>query len=219
MASLTAPGIRYELDSIVSPGDRLATVRTARSGTGTYVKAGNIYASVAGRLQAKTDEQEGDHAETGKTTTHLLQVCPGKSIASLNLLTVGQVAIGRVTRITLTQAFIQILATTSVTGDAVRLAMPQEGIIRREDVRSGASEQVHIHESFLPGDLVICKVLALGDQRRYVLTTAEPELGVLFAESRVSGLQMTPSSWKEMSCSKTGAKELRKCARPRALTE
>ena len=149
----------------------------------------------------------------------MLQVRPRKAIASLNLLTVGQVAIGRVTRITLTQAFVQILATTSVTGDAILLAMPQEGTIRREDVRTGATEQFKIHESFLAGDLVICKVLALGDQRRYVLTTAEPELGVLFAESRVSGIQMTPSSWKEMSCSVTGSKELRKCARPRALTE
>jgi exosome complex component CSL4 len=136
----------------------------------------------------------------------------------LQVLTVGQVALGRVVRINTMQASVEILATTSVLGETILLKEPQQGAIRREDVRAGASERVQIHESFLPGDLVICKVLALGDQRRYLLTTAAPELGVIYAESSSSGKQMVPSSWKEMSCPETGAKEFRKCARPSALT-
>jgi exosome complex component CSL4 len=220
MASV--PGLRYEVGSTVVPGDRLATIRTVQSGIGTYVKAGNIYASLAGKLEVvqqntlETSESKGHGPEQTPQSLQTIQVKPFKPIASLQLLMVGQVAIGRVIRITMMQAIVEILATTSFTGESILLSEPQQGIIRREDVRSGASEQVLIHESFLPGDLVICKVLAL-DQRRYVLATSEPELGVLYAESRTSGLQMVPSSWKEMSCPETGTKEVRKCARPRVL--
>ncbi|GKY94027.1 hypothetical protein MPSEU_000369500 [Mayamaea pseudoterrestris] len=222
------PGLRYKIDSIVVPGDRLATVRTARSGCGTYVKAG-IYASLVGRLQIR-DEQlptqdvlpspSTDSATGTMDQGPTILVQPSKPIASLQLLAVGQVAIGRVTRITRMQAFVDILATTSVTGESILLGEIQQGTIRKEDIRAGASEQVQMQESFLPNDLILCKVLALDQQQRrsYVLATCEPELGVLYAESRTSGLQMLPSSWKEMSCFETGTKEPRKCARPRTLT-
>ena len=93
-----------------------------------------------------------------------------------------------------------------------------EGAIRKEDVRTGASEQVLlIQESFLPGDLVLARVLSLGDTRRYLLGTAEPQLGVLRALSATSGKPMIPVSYKEMECPETGVKEPRKCAKPRKL--
>jgi exosome complex component CSL4 len=96
-----------------------------------------------------------------------------------------------------------------------------------EDIRAGASEQLVISDCFQPGDLVICRVISLGDSRRYFLSTAETELGVIRALSRNAngngngngnnGIPMMPISWKEMECPETGVKEPRKCAKPAAL--
>uniref|UniRef100_A0A452R371 Exosome component 1 n=1 Tax=Ursus americanus TaxID=9643 RepID=A0A452R371_URSAM len=73
--------------------------------------------------------------------------------------------------------------------------------------------QVEIYKSFRPGDIVLAKVISLGDaQSNYLLTTAENELGVVVAHSE-SGVQMVPISWCEMQCPKTHTKEFRKVAR------
>uniref|UniRef100_A0A3Q3F4H6 Exosome component 1 n=1 Tax=Labrus bergylta TaxID=56723 RepID=A0A3Q3F4H6_9LABR len=67
--------------------------------------------------------------------------------------------------------------------------------------------------SFRPGDIVLAKVISLGDvQSNYLLTTAENELGVVVAHSE-AGAQMVPISWCEMQCPRTHAKEFRKVAR------
>jgi exosome complex RNA-binding protein Csl4 len=94
------------------------------------------------------------------------------------------------------------------------LQFPCEGCIRREDVRATATEEAPIQDSFLPGDVVLARILSLGDARRYMLTTASPALGVIHAVSTVSGRPMVPSSWKEMSCPITGNTEPRKVAKP-----
>nr|KAF6303747.1 exosome component 1 [Myotis myotis] len=73
--------------------------------------------------------------------------------------------------------------------------------------------RVEIYKSFRPGDIVLAKVISLGDaQSNYLLTTAENELGVVVAHSE-SGVQMVPISWCEMQCPKTHTKEFRKVAR------
>uniref|UniRef100_A0A8C5V928 Exosome complex component CSL4 n=1 Tax=Microcebus murinus TaxID=30608 RepID=A0A8C5V928_MICMU len=87
------------------------------------------------------------------------------------------------------------------------------GTIRKEDVRATEKDKVEIYKSFRPGDIVLAKVISLGDaQSNYLLTTAENELGVVVAHSE-SGVQMVPISWCEMQCPKTHIKEFRKVAR------
>ncbi|XP_010831355.1 PREDICTED: exosome complex component CSL4 isoform X2 [Bison bison bison] len=87
------------------------------------------------------------------------------------------------------------------------------GTIRKEDVRATEKDKVEIYKSFRPGDIVLAKVISLGDaQSNYLLTTAENELGVVVAHSE-SGVQMVPISWCEMQCPKTHTKEFRKVAR------
>uniref|UniRef100_A0A3B3DKM2 Exosome component 1 n=1 Tax=Oryzias melastigma TaxID=30732 RepID=A0A3B3DKM2_ORYME len=72
--------------------------------------------------------------------------------------------------------------------------------------------QVEMHRSFRPGDIVLAKVISLGDvQSNYLLTTAENELGVVVAHSDAA--QMVPISWCEMQCPQTHTKEFRKVAR------
>lgn len=87
------------------------------------------------------------------------------------------------------------------------------GTIRREDVRATEKDKVETYKSFRPGDIVLAKVISLGDvQSNYLLTTAENELGVVVAHSE-AGAQMVPISWCEMQCPRTHAKEFRKVAR------
>uniref|UniRef100_I3M874 Exosome component 1 n=4 Tax=Marmotini TaxID=337730 RepID=I3M874_ICTTR len=81
------------------------------------------------------------------------------------------------------------------------------------DVGTIVTCKVEIYKSFRPGDIVLAKVISLGDaQSNYLLTTAENELGVVVAHSE-SGVQMVPISWCEMQCPKTHTKEFRKVAR------
>uniref|UniRef100_A0A3B4AJ03 Exosome complex component CSL4 n=1 Tax=Periophthalmus magnuspinnatus TaxID=409849 RepID=A0A3B4AJ03_9GOBI len=87
------------------------------------------------------------------------------------------------------------------------------GTIRKEDVRATEKDKVETYKSFRPGDIVLAKVISLGDvQSNYLLTTAENELGVVVAHSE-AGAQMIPISWCEMQCPQTHTKEFRKVAR------
>lgn len=73
--------------------------------------------------------------------------------------------------------------------------------------------QVEVYKSFRPSDIVLAKVISLGDvQSNYLLSTAENELGVVVARSE-AGVQMVPISWCEMQCPRTHTKEFRKVAR------
>uniref|UniRef100_W5KV12 Exosome component 1 n=1 Tax=Astyanax mexicanus TaxID=7994 RepID=W5KV12_ASTMX len=81
------------------------------------------------------------------------------------------------------------------------------------DVGAIVTCKVETYKSFRPGDIVLAKVISLGDvQSNYLLTTAENELGVVVAHSE-AGAQMVPISWCEMQCPRTHNKEFRKVAR------
>ncbi|XP_071604628.1 exosome complex component CSL4 isoform X6 [Heliangelus exortis] len=87
------------------------------------------------------------------------------------------------------------------------------GTIRREDIRATEKDKVEVYKSFRPGDIVLAKVISLGDaQSNYLLSTAENELGVVVARSE-AGVQMVPISWCEMQCPQTHTKDFRKVAR------
>ncbi|XP_032047394.1 exosome complex component CSL4 isoform X4 [Aythya fuligula] len=79
--------------------------------------------------------------------------------------------------------------------------------------RGGGAGGVEVYKSFRPGDIVLAKVISLGDaQSNYLLSTAENELGVVVARSE-AGVQMVPISWCEMQCPQTHTKDFRKVAR------
>ena len=123
--------------------------------------------------------------------------------------------IGRVVRISPQNAIVEIQVAENVgpLQQQSSASSQYEGAIRMEDIRSGATEQIQIEECFRPNDLVACRIISLGDPRRYFLSTAETELGVIKATTS-KGVPMIPVSWKEMECPETGIRELRKCAKP-----
>ena len=54
---------------------------------------------------------------------------------------------------------------------------------------------MEIYKSFRPGDIVQARVTSLGDSQSYFLTTAENELGVVFAMSESGTV-----SWSGLIC-------------------
>jgi exosome complex component CSL4 len=200
------PTLRYVIGSTVCPGDRLGNIRQVQPGSGTYVSKGHIYACLVGALTVHqpTMSDDGDDGALLECS-----VTPNQLPFSAQALSVGQLVVGKIVRISPQNAILEITLAQHVGN----LHTPSEGAIRREDIRTGATEQVSLGDYFQPGDLVAAKVISLGDPRRYFLSTAEPELGVIRAKSK-DGVTMIPISWKEMECPETGETESRKCAKP-----
>jgi exosome complex component CSL4 len=208
------PTLRFALGATVAPGDRLGTIRQASPGSGCYVRGGHIYASQVGSLSITSSTRGAGDEDPSSPPSCVCNVDldhDGKLAATAQVLAVGQLVLGRVVRVTPQNAVVEICVAEGVGA----LQSPHEGAIRKEDVRSGATEQVELTDCFQPGDLVVSRVLSLGDSRRYFLTTAEAELGVIRAMSpNNKDVPMVPISWKEMQCPETGIKEPRKCAKP-----
>lgn len=200
------PNLRYAIGSTVAPGDRLCSARKCGAGDGTYIRGGNVHASAVGKLNLMA---------SGDTFVATVALEGSKQYASSQVLSVGQVVLGRVVRVVTQQAFVEIVS-ADVTGP---LKERHSGSIRKEDVRAGATEEVQIYASFRPGDIVLCRILSLGDSRRYFLTTAEAELGVIRAACSSCRENMAPLNWKEMECPSCKQKELRKCAKPQDLQQ
>ena len=93
------------------------------------------------------------------------------------------------------------------------LSDPFRGQVRKEDVRATEKDRVEMYKCFRPGDIILARVISLGDAAAgYLLTTAENELGVVIAKSE-AGASMVPVSWTEMQCPQTYSKEARKVAK------
>jgi exosome complex component CSL4 len=219
------PTLRHSIGEIVIPGDFLGQAMTRSAtdqqrvrvipGPGTYSRGGKIFAAVVGTLNIESIEESPESSDSQCVKVYL-QPEVGSEAAQQILLT-GQIVLARVTRITTQQVLLDVFANPF---GMLQNDRP-EACIRREDVRSGVdpeSSSSDLSKSFRPGDWVIARILSLGDTRRYLLSTAEPALGVLQAISSVSGKPMIPISYKEMECPETRVKEPRKCARPQNVS-
>ena len=200
------PALRYKIGSTVVPGDRLANIRTVSPGNGTFATSnGHIYACMVGSLTVTPAPEP--HTGEEPNPAYEVSINPRKAPFASQALHVGQLVVGKIARISPQNAIMEISL-----GEGVGPISPSEGAIRMEDIRTGATEQLVIGDCFQPGDLVVARVISLGDSRRAFLSTAEPELGVIRAKR--NGVTMIPSSWKEMECPQTGVIESRKCAKP-----
>jgi exosome complex component CSL4 len=230
---MSPPQLRYADQALVVPGDLLGTIRQVRPGPGTYVKNnGHVHVSLVGRLHIRPVMDDDDDNETNESTnestdkknyipkyTCLVQAVPNSTSntlpsASAMILKMGQVVVGMVTRITPQMALVDILLAEHV--GSLQDKIRYEGAIRMEDIRANATESITVGECFQPNDVVACRIVSLGDSRRYFLSTAETGLGVLRAKS-MDGVPLIPISWKEMECPKTGVREPRKVAKPIAV--
>ncbi|XP_028651481.2 exosome complex component CSL4 [Erpetoichthys calabaricus] len=178
------------------PGERLCSTEVCKAGSGTYIRHSFIFASLAGYVVKKNEGEELPVISVARETE--AQLLPD----------VNAIVTCKVTSINPRFAKVHILYVGSTP-----LKNKFRGTIRKEDVRATEKDKVEIYKCFRPGDIVLAKVISLGDvQSNYLLTTAENELGVVVAHSE-AGVQMVPISWCEMQCPRTHAKEFRKVAR------
>ncbi|KAM9285202.1 exosome complex component CSL4 [Morus bassanus] len=178
------------------PGERLCSAEEARAGSGTYTRHGFIFSSLAGCLERRGED--GGLPVVSVVRDAESQLLPG----------VGAVVTCKVCSINSRFAKVHILYVGSTP-----LKSTFRGTIRREDIRATEKDKVEVYKSFRPGDIVLAKVISLGDaQSNYLLSTAENELGVVVARSE-AGVQMVPISWCEMQCPRTHTKDFRKVAR------
>mmetsp|Transcript_42780 Transcript_42780/g.48613 ORF Transcript_42780/g.48613 Transcript_42780/m.48613 type:complete len:238 (+) Transcript_42780:135-848(+) len=211
MTSQRKTKLRYEIGSMVVPGDRLGSIRhNYIPGEGTYARGGHIFSCLVGKLAIDTTSSYSIVSVEDET----------KAAAVKQVLKVGQLVLCRVQRVMMLQANIIIVAAEGVK----KLKHKPDACIRRDDVRrvqSTSKDKNWTMEScFHPEDWVLGRIVSLGDSRRYMISTAETELGVVRAVSAstsfeiASVLPMKPISWKEMECPLTGKKEYRKVAKP-----
>ena len=88
----------------------------------------------------------------------------------------------------------------------------------QENVRDFQRDEVKMHLCFRPGDIVRARVIqgvgsgGTSRDQSVLLSTAEEQLGVVFARSSQTGSLMIPRSWREFECVQTHTKEQRKVA-------
>lgn len=184
-----------EKQEIKIPGERLGILSEYEPGDGTYERNGYIYSKLCGKKQVSSK------SDAEKPTISVVR--SGQNIVP----EVNTVAMCKVINNNPRFCKVNIL---SVGGTSLKGSF--KGIIRKEDVRATKKDLVKMYESFRPGDIVLARVLSLGDSQSYFLSTAENELGVIYACSE-SGYSMLPISWCEMQCTHTGKKEHRKVAK------
>ncbi|XP_015918494.1 exosome complex component CSL4 [Parasteatoda tepidariorum] len=181
--------------SLVVPGQYLCpSTENYTVGGGTYLRGDSIYSSLTGFLDFKNDDKE-IIVEVNKGFER--SIVPG----------VGDIITAKVTNIRRRYAKCSIHCIE----DTV-LPEPFRGILRKEEVRMKERDKVEMYKCYRPGDIILAKVSSLGAMHSYNLTTAEDELGVSLALSE-AGAEMIPTSWTEMMCTKTFAKESRKVAK------
>ena len=185
--------MNLEEGQFVMPGDKLCSGKYI-CGEGTYnLNSDNVFASLAGSV----------HIERNKESTVVSVI----SERTVTLPQLHSIVLVQVVNVNLRICKVIILRVDSV---SVQSRLP--GILRKEDIRATEKDSVELFNCFRPGDILRARVISLGDGNAYSLSTAENELGVLFALSE-EGYPMVPASWCEMQCTVTGRREKRKVAK------
>lgn len=87
------------------------------------------------------------------------------------------------------------------------------GIIKYECVKADFKD-FDIFEFFVPGDIVLARVISIDQTNFIYLSTQDPQHGVIFARNSLSKELMMPVSFEKMMCLDTKIQETRKVAKP-----
>ncbi len=69
------------------------------------------------------------------------------------------------------------------------LKQPFKALLRKEDIREYEKDKIEIWKCFRPSDIILAKVIGIGENHNFLLTTAQNELGVVVALNE-SGIQL-----------------------------
>lgn len=152
------------------PGDLIVSSKDYKSGEGVMAYKKVDFRSVT----TGTIVNE----PTGKGKTRINVISGGVSAKSY-IINISDVIIGRITRITLNQAFVDILSLGEI-----ELPCPVKAVIRREDIRETEVDKVVVADFFKPLDIVKASVISLGDNKSYFLSTSKPTMGVVLPRKK-----------------------------------
>uniref|UniRef100_G3MNY1 RNA-binding domain-containing protein n=1 Tax=Amblyomma maculatum TaxID=34609 RepID=G3MNY1_AMBMU len=187
--------LKFAISDLLILGQRLcASGDKFLGGDGTYVQNGYIYASLAGLIKILRQKDMKTLVEVQRCT-------------SQNVPAPGNIVTVKVTSVTPRFCKCSILAI-----EECELWEPFRGIIRKEDVRELEKDTVEMHKSYRTGDIVLARVISIGDALSYYLSTAENKLGVVVAVGPL-GIPMVPVSWTAMQCPVSSIREFRKVAK------
>jgi exosome complex RNA-binding protein Csl4 len=169
-------------------------------GDGVYVRFHHIHSAIAGIVKI-------EEMDNGKKKISV--VLPTKNSTFARIPTISSIVTCKVTNVGSTSCRVSIHCLEKET-----LKHPFKGIIRKEDIREIEKGTVEIHKCFRVGDIILARVIGVGENHSFLLSTAEDELGVSVAYSRFNKkTPMVPVNWTQMRCPKTFVKELRKVAK------
>lgn len=180
--------IRKKSGQFVVPGEKLGVIEEFTPGPGTYVKGGNIYAKV-----------------TGHTLIDLLnkRVSVYPAVPTVNVPRVGSIVVGQV------HDMQRRLATIRIFNIGKRpLSGVFTGILHISDATRGYVD--YMHYVCRTGDVIRAKVTS-NKNRTYHLTTAEKNLGVIYAFCSNCG-DLLRLRRKTLLCLRCGKTEKRKIA-------
>ncbi|KAL7671263.1 hypothetical protein ACOME3_006164 [Neoechinorhynchus agilis] len=192
---------------ILFPGDVICTANGVAAGEGTYILSGQIRSSVVGDLEIKSaDDLKGVfNSDESADKNLIVSVIPRRRLHPLPM--VGQIVCCKVIGFSDQSVSCTIFAAADelTNGDF-------RGIIRREDIIAHGKETVNIYDHFQIGDIVVARVICLGDSDGYFLSTTEPELGVIVARCK-DGHLLKPVCYDSMLCPVTKRPEKRKVSK------
>ena len=180
----------------VNPGQLLGNIYDYEIGEcGVFQKEDKIYSSLLGRVKLMKSENNKINISVEPITNNSYNPHEGDEVYA------------KIKNIQGSFAFCEIFATKE------KLILPLQGIIKHEHIKDSYSE-FDIYDCFLPGDIILGKIISI-DQSKYIyITTKEKNHGVVFAKSQISNEIMMPISLDKMQCLYTNNEENRKVAMP-----
>ena len=183
----------------VSPGQFLGYIYEYEIGeSGIFQKEDKLYSSLSGNLsitQSKNDK---------------LVLSVEYNTNSGYIPHQGDEVYAKIKNIQGSFAFCEIFATKQ------KLISPLQGIIKHEHIKDSIKD-FDIYDCFLPGDVILGRIIAI-DQSKYIyITTKEKNHGVIFAKSQISNEIMMPISLNKLQCLYTNEIEERKVAIPDSI--
>lgn len=181
---------------ICVPGDRLCmSDEKTLPAAGTYKSEDYIYASLAGHVVINNANKD----------VKFIGV-EGNNKTSRTLPSLNDIVTCQVTSIQANWALCMIWCVNNHV-----LKQPFKAMVKKHDMRNHEKDLIDTSKCCLPGDVIIGKVIGVGDNGRYQITLADKEFGVVIATSD-AGATMVPVSWTEMKCPISHVKEERKVA-------
>jgi len=121
---------------------------------------------------------------------------------------IGDDVFGKVVKVFRNAANVEILSTKT---KPVRI--PMFATIKSENVKNDYRE-FDMFECFVPGDVVLCRIVSIDQTNFIYLSTSDINHGVLFARSPMTNNIMMPVSFEKMMCLDTKISQPRKVAKP-----